>query len=116
MLDAVGFATRTTLALLLAYMLAALLISLPLHWLLIRSGWPRWAWNPPLAETGLYICLLGAAEPGRLRSANRGCVLRNSSDAGSIPSSLARFSHIATMARSLASMSSNGGSGWSSSR
>lgn len=45
---------------LVAYMLAALLIYLPLRWLLIRSGWLRWVWNPPLAETGLYVCLLGA--------------------------------------------------------
>ena len=41
-------------------MLAALLIYLPLRWLLVRLGLLRWVWNPPLAETGLYICLLGA--------------------------------------------------------
>lgn len=45
---------------LVAYMLAALLIYLPLRWLLIRFGWLGWVWNPPLAETSLYICLLGA--------------------------------------------------------
>lgn len=44
---------------LVAYMLAALLIYLPLRWLLIRLGLLHWVWNPPLAETGLYICLLG---------------------------------------------------------
>ena len=45
---------------LVAYMLDALLTYLPLRWLLIRSGLLRWVWNPPLAEVGLYICLLGA--------------------------------------------------------
>ena len=45
---------------LVAYMLAALLAYLPLRWLLIRLGLLRWAWNPPLAQTGLYICVLGA--------------------------------------------------------
>ena len=44
---------------LVAYMLAALLIYLPLRFLLIRLGLDRWAWNPALAETGLYICILG---------------------------------------------------------
>ena len=45
---------------LVAYMLAALLIYLPLRWLLIRLGLLRWIWNPPLAQTGLYLCVLGA--------------------------------------------------------
>lgn len=44
---------------LIAYMLAALLIYLPLRVLLIRLGLDRWAWNPALAETGFYICILG---------------------------------------------------------
>lgn len=44
---------------LVAYMLAALLIHLPLRWLLIRLGLLHWVWNPPLAEAGLYVCLLG---------------------------------------------------------
>ena len=45
---------------LVAYMLAALRIYLPPRWLLIRFGLLRWVWNPPLAETGLYVGLLGA--------------------------------------------------------
>ena len=45
---------------LVVYMLAALLIYLALRWLLIRLGLFRWVWNPPLAEAGLYLCLLGA--------------------------------------------------------
>lgn len=44
---------------LVAYMLAALLVHLPLRFLLIRLGLDRWAWNSALAETGLYICILG---------------------------------------------------------
>ena len=44
---------------LVAYMLAALLIYLPLRFLLIRLDLDRWAWNPALAETGLHICILG---------------------------------------------------------
>ena len=42
------------------YVLAALLIYLPLRWLLVRLRLLRWAWNPPLAEAGLYLCILGA--------------------------------------------------------
>lgn len=44
---------------LVAYMLTALLLYLPLRWLLTRLGLFRWVW-PPLAEAGLYVCLLGA--------------------------------------------------------
>lgn len=44
---------------LVAYMLAALLMHLPLRFLLIRLGLDRWVWNPALAETGLYVCILG---------------------------------------------------------
>lgn len=44
---------------LVTYMLAALVIYLPLRALLIRLRWDRWAWNPALAETGLYVCILG---------------------------------------------------------
>ena len=45
---------------LIAYMLGALLIFLPLRWLLIRLRLNRWVWNPLLAEAGLYVCVLGA--------------------------------------------------------
>ncbi len=44
---------------LVVYMLAALLIYLPLRLMLIRLRWDRWAWNPALAESGLYVCILG---------------------------------------------------------
>lgn len=44
---------------LIGYMLAALLVHLPLRALLIRLGLDRWVWNPALAETGLYVCILG---------------------------------------------------------
>ena len=45
---------------LVAYMLAALIVYLPLRWLLIRLRLHRWAWNPLLADAGLYVCILGA--------------------------------------------------------
>lgn len=44
---------------LVTYMLAALVIYLPIRALLIRLRWDRWAWNPALAESGLYVCILG---------------------------------------------------------
>ena len=45
---------------LIAYMLVALAIHLVLRWLLIHLGLHRWAWNPLLADAGLYVCILGA--------------------------------------------------------
>ena len=44
---------------LVTYMLAALVIYLPIRVLLIRLRWDRWAWNPALAESGIYVCILG---------------------------------------------------------
>ncbi len=44
---------------LVTYMLAALVIYLPIRAVLIRLRWDRWAWNPALAESGLYVCILG---------------------------------------------------------
>ncbi len=41
-------------------MAAALLVHLPLRWLLVRLRLHRWAWNPPLADAALYVCILGA--------------------------------------------------------
>ena len=43
-----------------AYMAVALLLYLPLRWLLIRLRLHRWAWNPLLADAALYVCVLGA--------------------------------------------------------
>ncbi len=45
---------------LIAYMLAAFLAYLCLRPVLVRLGLHRWAWNVPLAETALYVCILGA--------------------------------------------------------
>ena len=45
---------------LLGYMLAALLLYLPLRWVLVRLRFDRWVWNAPLADAGLYLCVLGA--------------------------------------------------------
>ncbi len=45
---------------LLAYLAASLAVFLPLRWLLVRAHLLRWAWNPPLAEMGLFVCILGA--------------------------------------------------------
>jgi hypothetical protein len=45
---------------LVVYMAVALLIWLPLRWALERLGLTRWIWNTPLAEAGLYVCILGA--------------------------------------------------------
>ena len=44
---------------LITYMLAALLVYLPLRWVLVRLRLHRWAWNPLLAEAGLYVVILG---------------------------------------------------------
>ncbi len=44
---------------LIGYMAAALLIYLPLRFLLTRLRLDRWAWNPPLADAGLYVCIVG---------------------------------------------------------
>ncbi len=44
----------------LTYMLAALLILLALRFLLLRVHAYRWIWNTALAETALYVCILGA--------------------------------------------------------
>lgn len=43
---------------LLAYMLAALVIHGPLRLVLTRVGFWRWTWNQPLAEVGVYVCVL----------------------------------------------------------
>lgn len=40
------------------YAVAALLLLLALRPLLARFGFRRWAWNTPLAETALYVCIL----------------------------------------------------------
>ena len=45
---------------LIAYMLAALVLYMPLRWLLLRLRLDRWAWNPLLADACLYVCILGA--------------------------------------------------------
>lgn len=40
------------------YALLALAIHLALRPLLTRLRFQRWTWNTPLAETGLYLCIL----------------------------------------------------------
>ena len=45
---------------LIAYMLAALIVYLPIRWLFLRLRLQRWAWNPLLADACLYVCILGA--------------------------------------------------------
>jgi len=40
------------------YALVALAIYLALRPLLVRLHIQRWTWNTPLAEAGLYICIL----------------------------------------------------------
>lgn len=42
------------------YMLVALALYLPLRVVLVRLRLSRWTWNTPLAETALYVCILGA--------------------------------------------------------
>lgn len=44
---------------LITYMLAALLAYMGLRPILVGLGLHRWAWNVPLAETALYVCILG---------------------------------------------------------
>jgi hypothetical protein len=39
--------------------LLALVILLAIRPILARLGFQRWVWNPPLAEFGLGICILG---------------------------------------------------------
>ncbi len=45
---------------LIAYMLAALLLYVPVRWLLLHLRMDRWVWNPLLADACLYVCVLGA--------------------------------------------------------
>ncbi len=45
---------------LVTYMGTALLVYLGLRPLLVRSGLLYWTANIPLAETSLYVCILGA--------------------------------------------------------
>jgi fructose-specific phosphotransferase system IIC component len=45
---------------LISYMVAALLAYLLLRPVLVRLGLQEWAWNVPLAETAIYVCILGA--------------------------------------------------------
>jgi hypothetical protein len=42
----------------LAYMLVALVIYMLLRPILVRLHFARWSWHTPLAETGLYVCIL----------------------------------------------------------
>ena len=46
------------LAPLLPFMLVALIISAILRPILIWLRFSRWAWNAPLTEIGLYVCIL----------------------------------------------------------
>lgn len=43
----------------IAYMLAALLAYVCMRPVLVWLGLQRWAWNVPLAEFALYVCILG---------------------------------------------------------
>lgn len=45
---------------LIAYMIAAGLIYAPLRLAAVRLRLFRWVWHPPLAEVGLYICIVGS--------------------------------------------------------
>ena len=45
---------------LIAYALAALVLYIPLRWLMLRLRVDRWAWNPLLADACLYVCIFGA--------------------------------------------------------
>ncbi len=42
------------------YMLLALVLYLPLRLVLVWLRLLAWTWNTPLAETALYVCILGA--------------------------------------------------------
>ena len=44
---------------LVAYMVAALLLYMLLRVVLLQLRLLRWTWNTPLAEAGLYVCILG---------------------------------------------------------
>ncbi len=44
---------------LLVYMAAAAVLYVPVRLLLIRLRLFRWMWNPPLAETAIYLCIVG---------------------------------------------------------
>ena len=44
---------------LVMYLAAAIVVHVPLHILLARTRFWRWVWNPPLAEAGLFVCVLG---------------------------------------------------------
>ena len=43
---------------LLAYATVALLVSVVMRAVMIRLRLFRWTWNPPLAETALFVCIL----------------------------------------------------------
>jgi fructose-specific phosphotransferase system IIC component len=45
---------------LVSYMFASLLLYLLLRPVLVLLRIQRWAWNVPLAETAIYVCILGA--------------------------------------------------------
>jgi fructose-specific phosphotransferase system IIC component len=45
---------------LVSYMFVALLAYLVLRPVLVWLRIQRWAWNVPLAETAIYVCILGA--------------------------------------------------------
>ncbi len=40
------------------YALIALILFVPIHYLLVRLGIQHWAWHPSLAEAALYLCLV----------------------------------------------------------
>ena len=42
-----------------AWMLIAFALSLPLRWLLARSGFYRVVWHRPLFDLSIYVVLLG---------------------------------------------------------
>ncbi len=45
---------------LVTYMIVALLAYFCLRPVLVWLGIQRWAWNVPLAEAAIYVCILGA--------------------------------------------------------
>ena len=44
---------------LLVYMAIAAVLYVPVRLLIIRLRLFRWVWNPPLAETAIYVCIVG---------------------------------------------------------
>ena len=42
----------------LPYMLVALILFIGVRLVLIRLRFSRWTWNTPLAEMGVYVCIL----------------------------------------------------------